>query len=100
MPSMNGKRNLLRRIPAPAISAPMTKRYAAISRSFRTAVGGRTAQKLRKFATKIADMFKEQKTFEIVDDNRQKRREKENNAKEQKTLDEIGTNAYIKRKKQ
>ena len=55
---------------------------------------------IEKVRDKIADMFKEQKTFEIVDDNRQKRREKENNAKEQKTLDEIGTNAYIKRKKQ
>ena len=48
---------------------------------------------------KISDMFKEQKTYEIVDKNRQKRREKENAAKDQKTLDEIGTNAYIKRRK-
>ncbi len=47
----------------------------------------------------IAEMFKEQKTYEIVDDNRQKRRRRENELKDQKMLDEIGTNAYIKRKK-
>lgn len=47
----------------------------------------------------IADMFKEQKTYEIVDENRQQRLEKEENNKEQKMLDEIGTNTYIKNKK-
>ena len=47
----------------------------------------------------IADMFKEQKTFEIVDDNRKKRKIKEDNDKEQKMLDEIGTNNYIKHNK-
>ncbi len=44
----------------------------------------------------ISDMFKEQKTFEIVDDNRQKTAQKEFDSKEQKMLDDIGTNAYIK----
>ena len=48
----------------------------------------------------IADMFKEQKTYEIVDRNRAARLQKEEDDKTQKTLDEIGTNAYIKRKKQ
>lgn len=47
----------------------------------------------------ISDMFKEQKTYEIVDGNRKKREEKEEELKSQKTLDEIGTNAYIKRNK-
>ncbi len=47
----------------------------------------------------IADMFKEQKTFEIVDDNRKKRKMKEDADKEQKMLDEIGTNNYIKHNK-
>ena len=70
-----------------------TKRYLQYREAFER-------PEIEKVRDKIADMFKEQKTFEIVDDNRQKRREKENNAKEQKTLDEIGTNAYIKRKKQ
>lgn len=46
----------------------------------------------------IADMFKEQKTFEIVDEQRRKRSQKENDDKEQKMLDEIGTNTYIKHK--
>lgn len=45
----------------------------------------------------IADMFKEQKTYEIVDDNRKKRELKEEDLKNQKMLDEIGTNTYIKR---
>lgn len=44
----------------------------------------------------IADMFNEQKTFEIVDQHRQEQEQKELADKEQKTLDEIGTNAYIK----
>lgn len=48
----------------------------------------------------IADMFKEQKTFEIVDENRKKLAQKEEDLKDQKMLDEIGTNTYIKRNKQ
>lgn len=48
----------------------------------------------------ISDMFKEQKTYEIVDENRKKRKEKEEELKSQKALDEIGTNAYIKRNKE
>ena len=47
----------------------------------------------------IADMFNEQKTFEIVDQHRQEQEQKELADKEQKTLDEIGTNAYIKNHK-
>lgn len=44
----------------------------------------------------IADMYKEQKTFEIIDDNRKKRAQHEEDLKLQKQLDEIGTNNYIK----
>ena len=47
----------------------------------------------------ISDMFKEQKTYEIVDKNRKEREIKEEELKSQKMLDEIGTNAYIKRNK-
>lgn len=47
----------------------------------------------------IADMFKEQKTYEIVDEHREKIAQKEIDNKEQKMLDEIGTNTYIKREK-
>ena len=56
-------------------------------------------QKIEEVRDLIADMFKEQKTYEIVDRNRAARRQKEEDDKTQKTLDEIGTNAYIKRKK-
>ena len=48
----------------------------------------------------IADMFKEQKTYEIVDQRRADRMQKEEEQKAQKVLDEIGTNAYIKNNKQ
>lgn len=45
----------------------------------------------------MSDMFKEQKTYSIIDELRQKAEQKELNAAEQKMLDEIGTNAYIKK---
>ena len=45
-------------------------------------------------------MFKEQKTYEIVDKNRQEKELKEEELKAQKLLDEIGTNTYIKRNKE
>ena len=52
--------------------------------------------KIEEIRDIIADMFKEQKTFEIVDKRRQEQANKELSEKEQKTLDEIGTNTYIK----
>ena len=54
-------------------------------------------RKIEQVRDLIADLFKEQKTYEIVDDNRKKHRLKEENDKEQKMLDEVGTNTYIKR---
>lgn len=57
-------------------------------------------QKIETVRDIMADMFKEQKTYEIVEESRKQRRNKESDAKEQKTLDEIGTNTYIKRKTQ
>ena len=45
----------------------------------------------------MAEMFKEQKTFEIVTANRKKRHAKELAEQEQKLLDEVGTNTYIKK---
>lgn len=54
-------------------------------------------QKISETRDIIADMFKEQKTYEIVDSNRQKREQKDEDLKTQKMLDEIGTNAYIKK---
>ena len=56
-----------------------------------------TRQKIDAIRDVMSDIFKEQKTYEIVDDNRRKRRQKEIDALEQKMLDEIGTDAYIKR---
>ena len=53
-------------------------------------------QQINIVRDKISDMFKEQKTYEIVDENRQRRAASEEEAKFQKQLDEIGTNAYIK----
>lgn len=47
----------------------------------------------------MADMFKEQKTYEIVDDQRTKRTAKEEEQKMQKVLDEIGTNSFLKNHK-
>ncbi len=46
---------------------------------------------------KITEEFKEQKTFEIVDENRAKAKLKEEEVKVQKMLDEIATNSYIRR---
>ena len=47
----------------------------------------------------MADMFKEQKTYEIVADQRTKRAAKEEEQKMQKVLDEIGTNSFLKNHK-
>ena len=53
-------------------------------------------QQIENVRNTIADMFKEQKTFEIIDETRQQRAQKEEDLKDQKQLDEIGTNNYIK----
>ena len=56
-------------------------------------------QKIEQIRDVISDMFKEQKTYEIVDKNRAAAQQKDEEQKMQKTLDEIGTNAYIKHHK-
>ena len=56
-------------------------------------------KKIEEVRDIIAEMFKEQKTYEIVDRRRKEAEEKELSDKEQKMLDEIGTNAYIKKHK-
>lgn len=48
----------------------------------------------------ITEMYKEQKTYEIIDENRQRRLQQEEDLKLQKQLDEIGTNNYIKTHKE
>ncbi|MDD4557242.1 MAG: hypothetical protein PHE89_07995 [Alphaproteobacteria bacterium] len=47
----------------------------------------------------ITELFKEQKTYDIVDERRTQRQEEELAHKEQQMLDEIGTNNYIKANK-
>jgi flagellar export protein FliJ len=54
-------------------------------------------QKITQIRDTMADLFKEEKTYKIVDDNRQLAQQKESDRREQKMLDEIGTNAYIKK---
>ncbi len=60
----------------------------------------RTLQvEIEKVKDQISEMYKEQKTYDIVEENRKKAKQKEEDDKEQKSLDEIGTNKYIKDKK-
>jgi len=47
----------------------------------------------------IGDIFKEQKTYNIVAERRKKEGRKKADMVEQKLLDEVGTNAYIKQHK-
>ena len=51
---------------------------------------------IEKIRDIITQMYKEQKTYEIIDENQQKRIQHEEDLKLQKQLDEIGTNNYIK----
>lgn len=75
-----------------------TKRYLEFRRWLENELE-QVRRKIAEVRDVIADMFKEQKTYEIVDDNRKKRELKEEDLKNQKMLDEIGTNTYIKRNK-
>ena len=59
----------------------------------------RVTQEIDAIRNKIADMFREQKTYQIVDKRREAAAVHEAEQKEQKSLDEIGTNAYIKQRK-
>ena len=47
----------------------------------------------------MSDIFKEQKTFEILIKAHMKEKQKKLDEAEQKMIDEIGTNAYIKKHK-
>lgn len=75
------------------------KRYLKTKESLENQLAA-VRQKIEEIREIIADMFKEQKTYEIVDRERKKREEKEFSDKEQKMLDEIGTNTYIKNHKE
>ena len=75
------------------------KRYLNTKESLENQLAA-VRKKIEEIREIIADMFKEQKTYEIVDRERKKREEKEFSDKEQKMLDEIGTNTYIKKHKE
>lgn len=74
------------------------KRYLKIRESLENQLVS-VRKKIEEVRDIIAEMFKEQKTYEIVDRCRKEAEEKELSDKEQKMLDEIGTNAYIKKYK-
>ena len=75
------------------------KRYQKQREGLETALQ-MVRRKIDEIQDKIAEMFKEQKTFEIVDKNREQQAIQEEEHKMQQTLDEIGTNNYIKQQKQ
>lgn len=73
-----------------------TEQYLKKKRNLEQQISN-TQAKIEQIRDVMADIFKEQKTYSIVDDNRRRRRQKEIDAQEQKMLDEIGTNTYIKK---
>lgn len=82
--------------PAVADFGAYTKRYLELRRAEEEHLQ-QVRQEIELIRDKISDMFKEQKTFEIVDRQRAAAERKEAEQKDQKMLDEIGTNAYIKK---
>lgn len=56
-------------------------------------------QEIEKIRNVMAEVFKEQKTYSIVDRQREQKVKKKIEADEQKMVDEVGTNAYIKKHK-
>lgn len=75
------------------------KRYQNIRSELEEALLN-TEKRIEELRDIISDMFKEQKTYEIVDKRRIERAKKQEEIKEQKMLDEIGTNNYINKHKQ
>ena len=73
------------------------KRYLEIRTDLQDKIAA-VQKKIEEIRDIIADMFCSQKTYEIVEANRKRKAQKELDDKEQKMLDEIGTNAYIKNK--
>ena len=73
-----------------------TKRYLEIRQEQEERLALVRSQ-IEEIRDKISEMFKEQKTFDIIDREREKAKRKELEQKEQKLLDEVGTNAYIKK---
>ena len=70
------------------------KRYKKMRQQLDDALD-QTEKRIEELRDIISDMFKTQKTYDIVDERRIQRLQKEEADKEQKMLDEIGTNNYI-----
>lgn len=70
------------------------KRYQKMRQQLDDALA-QTEKRIEELRDIISDMFKTQKTYDIVDERRIQRLQKEEADKEQKMLDEIGTNNYI-----
>ena len=70
------------------------KRYQKMRQQLDDALA-QTEKRIEELRDIISDMFKTQKTYDIVDERRIQRLQKEDADKEQKMLDEIGTNNYI-----
>ena len=54
-------------------------------------------RRIETLRDEMSAIFKDQKTYDIVEENHQKQTQKEAEAQEQKMLDEVGTNTYIKK---
>lgn len=70
------------------------KRYQKMRQQLDDALA-QTEKRIEELRDIISDMFKTQKTYDIVDERRIQCLQKEEADKEQKMLDEIGTNNYI-----
>ena len=70
------------------------KRYQKMRQQLDDALA-QTEKRIEELRDIISDMFKTQKTYDIVDERHIQRLQKEEADKEQKMLDEIGTNNYI-----
>ncbi len=75
-----------------------TKRYLELRRGEEEHLR-RVRAEIEAIRDKISEMFKEQSPDEIVERSRTAAERREQEQKEQKQLDEIGTNAYIKHHK-
>ena len=73
-----------------------TEQYLKTRRALEKSIADIQAE-IEQLRDIMASMFKEQKTFEIVAQNRKNRQNKKLAEQEQKLLDEVGTNTYIKK---
>lgn len=75
-----------------------TENYLKKKRALEKSIAG-LEEEIAQLRDVMSDIFKEQKTYGIVDERRAAQKFKKSEAEEQKLLDEVGTNAYIKKHK-